>query len=107
MLFRSGSLVNTYTGCSDRGLRRVLVRADPRIAHVSVLLADGERLSLSPVATQPDPALSFFAALLPRTAKLVSLTPVDASGQAVEPQDLSFHEAAWQRFLRQHGSPEA
>jgi hypothetical protein len=101
-----GSLVNTYTGGSDRGLRRVVVRADPRVAHVDVVLADGERLRLSPVATLPDPALSFFAALLPRTAQLLSITAVDAGGQVLEPQDLAFHEAGWQRFLRKLNSPE-
>jgi hypothetical protein len=102
-----GSLVSTCTGGSDRGLRRVVVRADPRVAHVRVELADGDPLILSPVATQQEPALSFFATLLPRTAQLVSLTPVDANGQVLEAQDLSHHEAAWQRFLRQHGDPEA
>ena len=101
-----GSLVNTYTGGSERGLRRVLVRADPRVARVRVLLADGEPLSLSPVAARADPALTFFAALLPPTVKLVSLTAVDASGQVVETQSLSFHEEAWQRFLRRNGGQE-
>lgn len=102
-----GSLVNTYTGGSERGLHRVIVRADPRVAHLRVELADGEQLRLSPVATRPDPALSFFATLLPRTAQVVSLIAVDANDQVLEPQDLSFQEAQWQAFLRWQGGPEA
>jgi hypothetical protein len=47
-----------------------------------------------------------FAALLPPTAYVVEVTHVDASGRVLEPQDLSFHEGAWQRFLRRQGNPE-
>ena len=39
-----GSLLNIYTGGSERGLRRVVVRADPRVARVRVHLASGEPL---------------------------------------------------------------
>jgi hypothetical protein len=102
-----GSLMNTYTGGSERGLRHVVVRADPRVAQVRVQLASGEQLELPPLATQADPGLSFFATLLPQTAALVSVTPIDADGQVLEPQDLSRHGVGWQRFLRRHGRPEA
>lgn len=101
-----GSLVNTYTGGAAGGLRRVIARTDPRVAHVLVQLADGEQLRLSPVATGSDPDLSFFAALLPPTAYVVAVTPVDASGRVLEQQDLSFHEGARQRFLRRQGNHE-
>jgi hypothetical protein len=103
----AGCLMNTYTGGSERGLRRVVVRADPRVARVRVQLASGERIELPPLATRPDVGVSFFAALLPPAAGLVSVTPVDADGQVLEPQDLSRHEAGWQQFLRRHGRPEA
>jgi hypothetical protein len=99
--------MNTYTGGAERGLRRVVVRADPRVAHVRVQLASGERIELPSLATRPDIGVSFFATLLPPTAGLVSVTGLDAGGEALEPQDLSGHEAAWQRFQRRHGSQEA
>jgi hypothetical protein len=51
-----GSLLNTYTGGSERGLRRVVVRADPRVARVRVHLASGEPLDLPPLATRPTSA---------------------------------------------------
>jgi hypothetical protein len=102
-----GSLMNTYTGGTERGLRRVVLRADPRVARVRVQLASGERIELPPLATRPDVGVSFFATLLPPAAGLVSVTAVDADGQVLEPQDLSRHEAGWQRFLRRHGRPEA
>jgi len=57
-----GSLMNTFTGGSDRGLRRVVVRADPGVL--------------------------FFATLLPRAEGLVSVTAVGADGQMLEPQNL-------------------
>ena len=98
-----GSLMNTYTGGSDRGLRRVVVRADARVVRVRVELASGELLDLPPVATRPDLGLSFFAALLPRTEGLVSVTAIGTDGQVLEPQDLSGHEKAWQLFLRRLG----
>ena len=48
-----GSLMNTYIGGSERGMRRVLVRADPRVARVRVHLGRGEELGLPPVAARP------------------------------------------------------
>ena len=88
-------------------MRRVLVRADPQVAPVRVLLGSGERLDLPPAAARPDLGLVFFATLLPPSAVLVSVVAIDENGQVLEPQDLSHHEANWQRFLRQHGRPGA
>jgi hypothetical protein len=102
-LLHPGSLMNTYTGGSDRGLRRVVVRADARVARVRVELASGELLDLPPLATWSDLGLSFFATLLPRTEGLVSVTAIGTDGQVLEPQNLSGHEEAWQRFLRRLG----
>jgi hypothetical protein len=102
-----GRLMNTCTGGTERGMRRVLVRADPQVARVRVLLGSGERLDLPPVAARPDLGLVFFAALLPPSAVLVSVVAIDENGQVLEPQDLSHHEANWQRFPRQHGHPGA
>ena len=102
-----GSLMNAYTGGSERGMRRILVRADPRVARVRVHLGSGERLDLPPVAALPDLGLAFFATLLPPAAVLVSVDAIGENGQVLEPQDLSGHEAAWRRFLRQQGDPGA
>jgi hypothetical protein len=102
-----GRLMNTSTGGSERGMRRVLVRADPQVARVRVHLASGEQVDLPPVAARPDLGLVFFATLLPPSAALVSVAAVDENGEVLEPQDLSHHEANWQHFLRQHGHPEA
>ena len=99
-LLSKDSLMNTYTGGSDRGLRRVVVRADRRVATVRVKVASGELLDLPPVATRYDLGVSFFATLLPPTEGLVSVTGVDADGQVLEPQDLSGHEESWRWFLR-------
>jgi hypothetical protein len=101
-----GSLMNTYTGGSERGMRRVIVRADPRVARVRVHLGGGEHLDLLPVAARADLGLVFFAVLLPPSAVLVSVAAIDEHGQTLEPQDLSRHQASWQRFLQQYGHPE-
>jgi hypothetical protein len=84
-LLYPGQLLNTYTGCHDRGLLRVVVRADPQVARLRLTLATGERLDLAAVATDPGLGVNFFAALLPRTSDLVSLTPLDAAGQPLNP----------------------
>ena len=101
-----GGLLNIYTGGAEPGLRRVVVRADPRVACVRVQLASGERIELPPLATRPDVGVSFFATLLSQTADLVSVTALDAGGEVLEPQDLSRHETARQRFLRRRGHQE-
>lgn len=93
-----GSIMNVYTGGTDTGPRRIVVRADLRVAQVRVQLAGGEVLDLPPVANMPDAGLAFFATLLARTAELASITAVDASGEALEPFDLTGHERAWRRF---------
>jgi hypothetical protein len=100
-----GCLMNTYTGGSE--LRRVLVRADPHVARLRVHLASGEQLDLPSVAARPDLGLVFFATLLTSSAILVSVAAIGENGQVLEPQDLSGHEACWQRLLRQHGHPGA
>jgi hypothetical protein len=103
----SGSLMNTYTGNSARGMSRVLVRADPQVARVRVQLGSGEQLDLRPVAGRSDIGLVFFATLLPPSAALVSVAAIGENGQVLEPRDLSRHEASRQLFQRQHGHPGA
>jgi hypothetical protein len=102
----AGSLMNTYTGGTSWGMRRVLVRADPRVARVQVELGHGEKLDLAPVATWPDWRLVFFATLLPPAVRLVSAIGFDESGELLEPHFLSREEEMWQRFRRRHGQDE-
>jgi hypothetical protein len=102
-----GSMMNVYTGGTDTGPRRLVVRAEPRAARVRVQLAGGEHVDLAPVATLPDAGLAFFATLLPRTMALVSITAIDASGLVLEAHDLARHEQARQRFQRRTGGSGA
>jgi hypothetical protein len=102
-----GSLMNIYTGGTGQGLRRVVIRADAQVARVRVELASGERIELLPLATQQEMGVSIFARLLPHSAGLVSVAAIGADGQAAESQDLSRHQAAWQRLLRRQGDAQA
>jgi hypothetical protein len=105
-LLHPGSLMNSYTGGTGRGLRRVLVRADPRVTRVRLQLVSEEHLELTPVATLSDPDLTFFAVLLPQDSGLVSLTAFDVDEQEIQTDDLSHHEKHWRRFLaRQPPTP--
>jgi hypothetical protein len=78
-----GSVLNSYTGSTDRRLRRVLVRADPRVARVLLRLESGEELVLAPLGTRPDADVTIFAALLPYTADLAAVTAVGADGRVL------------------------
>ena len=95
------SLMNTFTGYdSATETRKVLVRADPRVARVRVHFTSGEQpclLDLPPVAARADLGLVFFAAVLPPPATLVSLEAIDVNGQVLEQEDLSWDEEGWQR----------
>ena len=72
--------MNTYTGGSRQGLRRVLARADPRVTRVRLQVASGQHLELAPVATLSDLDPTFFTVLLPQDVGLVSLTALDPDG---------------------------
>jgi hypothetical protein len=95
-----GSIMNVYTGGTDTGPRRVVVRADPRVARLRVEMAGGEAVELAPVATLSEPALVLFAALLPRSADLTDVIALDAEGQVLAPQDLAGHQEGWEEFRR-------
>ncbi len=95
-----GRLLNIYTGGSESGLRRVLVRAAPAVATVRVDLAGEEPALLRPVAERRDRGVVFFAALLPRAAVVGAVTALDAAGHELEQPGLSHHEEGWQRFRR-------
>ena len=97
---QEGSLLNIYTGGSEHGLRRVLVRANPAVATVRVNLSGEEPALLRPVAERRDLGVVFFVALLPQTAVLGSVTALDDAGRELEHPALSRHEAAWRRFRR-------
>jgi hypothetical protein len=78
-----GQYLNTYTGGHDQGLRRVVVRSDPRVHRLLMELDTGEQRELSPVATEPAVGLRFFVALLPWAVYPVRLDGLDAEGNVV------------------------
>jgi hypothetical protein len=78
-----GQYLNTYTGGQDQGLRRVLVRSDPRIRRLRMELDNGEQRELSPVATDPAVGLAFFVALLPWAVCPVRLEGLDSEGNVL------------------------
>ncbi len=100
-----GQLTNAYTGGASGGLRRVVVRADPKVELLRLQLASGEQLTLSPLGARPDVGVTLFATLLPQTAGLESITATTADGTVLERQDLGMHERAWQRFQRRQNRP--
>jgi hypothetical protein len=102
-----GSLMNTSTGSSDRGMIRILVRASPRVARVLVQLGGEEQLDLPPVAARPDLGLVFFATLLPPSAVLASIVAVGEDGRVLESEDVSGDQAGWRRIPQPPGHPEA
>jgi hypothetical protein len=78
-------LLNTYSGGDDRGLLRLIVRADPRVARLRLTLTTGELVELAAVGTDLGLGVSYFAALLPRTTGLADLTPLDPAGHPIVP----------------------
>jgi hypothetical protein len=78
-----GRYLNMYTGGSDQGLQRVIVRSDSRIRRLRMELDTGERRMLPPVATDPAAGLAFFVALLPWSVRPVALDALDGDGQVV------------------------
>ncbi len=80
-----GRNLNTYTGGDDRGLRRILARTGPNVRRLRLELITGEVRELAPVGADAAHRLNFFAALLPWTADVTSLTALGAGGQVLEP----------------------
>ncbi len=80
-----GRSLNTYTGGDDRGLRRILARTGPQVRWLRMELASGELRELQPAGRDTARGLNFFAALLPWTVSVTSLTGLDADGQILEP----------------------
>ncbi len=79
-----GSLLNTYTGMADRGLQRLVVRADRSVQRLHLELSTGESRDLLPAGTDDAGGLTFFAALLPRTVTVTQLSGLGPGGQVVE-----------------------
>ena len=69
----------------DRGLLRLIVRADPRVARLRLTLTTGERLEPTAVGTDPGLGVRYFAALHPRATGLADLTPLDPASHPLVP----------------------
>jgi hypothetical protein len=78
-----GQYLNLYTGGSDEGLRRVIVRADSRVQRLRMELDTGERRELPPVATDSTVELTFFVALLPWAVCPLALERLDGDGHVL------------------------
>lgn len=76
------SALNTYIGADSRGLRRVLIRARPRVAKVRLTLGTGEAIDLAPIPV-PGVDVVVFARLLPRASEVVSVDAFTMGGRAI------------------------
>ncbi len=82
-LLHSGQYLNIYTGGSDEGLRRLIVRSDSQVQRLRVELDTGERLELRPVATDSTTELTFFVALLPWAVCPLTVEGLDHDGHVL------------------------
>jgi hypothetical protein len=76
-----GHSLNVYTGRSDRGLLRVVVRADRKVRRLYFQSEKGEWCDLPPVEEDADLGVTFFAILLPWTTGVASMRGFDADSQ--------------------------
>jgi hypothetical protein len=77
LLFPGRSL-NVYTGRSDEGPLRVVVRADQKVRRLYFRSGAGEWCDLPPVADDADLGVTFFAILLPWATGIASMQGFDA-----------------------------
>ncbi len=80
LLFPGRSL-NVYTGRSDGGLLRVVVRAGRKVRRLYFRSEEGEWCDLLPVADDADLGVTFFAILLPWATGIASMHGFDADGR--------------------------
>jgi len=78
-----GRLLNVYTGRADRGLLRVIVRADPRVQRLRFQSQMGEWCDILYNAEDTAVGVTFFAILLPWKTDVMSMQALDADGRAL------------------------
>jgi hypothetical protein len=78
-----GRLVNVYTGRSDRGYLRVVVRADQRAQRIRFTSERGELCESHAMAEDPEVGVTLFAELLPWKTGVATLQALDADGQVL------------------------
>jgi len=78
-----GRLLNVYTGRADRGLLRVIVRADPRVQRLRFQSQMGEWCDILCNAEDTAVGVTFFAILLPWKTDVMSMQALDADGRAL------------------------
>ena len=78
-----GRLLNFYTGRADRGLLRVIVRADPRVRRLRFQSQMGEWCDILYNAEDRAVGVTFFAILLPWKTDVMSMQALDADGRAL------------------------
>jgi hypothetical protein len=80
----TGGLLNSYTGISSRGLRRVLARGDSRVHLLRLYLADGSHVDVPAVAEESALGLVLFATLLPPGPAMETLVVLDADDRELD-----------------------
>jgi hypothetical protein len=78
-----GHLLNVYTGRSERGFLRVVVRADPRVRQLRFQSEIGEWCESLSNAEDPVVGVILFANLLRWKTGVVSMQARDADGQVL------------------------
>jgi hypothetical protein len=77
------SHINVYTGRHDQGLRRVVVRSDAQVRKVLAELDTGEQIEVPSVGNDPAMGLTFYATLLPRSARPTLVKAFDGEGRVI------------------------
>jgi hypothetical protein len=75
--------MDVYSGRHDRGLRRVIIRANAQVVKVLAEANGGEQIEIPYVGNDMALGLVFFAALLPPSVSPTSVTGFDGEGQAI------------------------
>ena len=78
-----GRLLNVYTGRSDRGYLRVIVRADPTVQRLRFQSERGEQADMVVNAEDETAGVALFANLLPWKTGVATMEALGADGQVL------------------------
>jgi quercetin dioxygenase-like cupin family protein len=102
-LLSPGRSLNVYTGRSDGGPLRVVVRADRKVRRLYFRSGEGEWCDLPPVADDADLGVTFFAILLPWATGIASMQGFDADDQELSLASLAVRPASQGTSPGYHG----
>lgn len=107
---------NRFINCSfhieaEAGIRHIVGRVDRRVTRVRLQLAGSElsRMDLEPVSESAELGVSFIAAVLPRSAELISISAWDAQGNRIDQQDTGHYRTLLEesRNRSRRGRPDS